>query len=163
MAIIFMPSFPEISFEDGIGINNSASVANGIDEIARSFRNFSEPLRESVTAVLIPSIRENFDSEGRPPWQRLAESTVERRGNGGPILNDTGTLRSEATSLSNWNIGIEEATMSGVSVEYGTFHQEGTRNMPARPFVEIQPEDEERIVTIFGEWVDRKIAEGGFH
>lgn len=143
-------------------MDNEDAVARGIDEIARNLRNFSEPLRESVARVLIPSIRENFDSEGRPPWQSLADSTVIRRGSSGPILNSTGTLRSEATSISNWVIGTEEATMTGVSVEYGAYHQEGTRKMPARPFVLIQPQDVVEIENIFGEWVDRKIAEGGF-
>lgn len=157
MAIV-APGFPSISIE----LEGEDAIALGLEQISASLRSFQEPLRESVVRVLIPSIRENFDSEGRPPWQRLADATVLRRGSSGPILNRTGTLRSEATSLENWNIGREEATMTGVSAEYGAYHQEGTRNMPARPFVMIQPEDEVQILDIFGDWVDRKIAEGGF-
>lgn len=157
MAII-APGFPSIE----IDIEGEEELVASLNMISASIRDFHEPLRESVVRVVIPSIRENFDAEGRPPWQRLADATVISRGSSGPILNRTGTLRSEATSLENWTIGREEATMTGVSAEYGAFHQKGTRNMPARPFVGLQPEDEVAIVDIFGDWVDRKIAEGGF-
>lgn len=146
-------------------------VASGFDTMATSVKSFKEPLSRSIREVAAPSIRENFASEGRPPWTPLTEFTIEKKGFD-TVLQETGALASKAGQLNNWTIdGIAgEARLDKLSVEYGYYHQEGYTNhwtskfVPARTWAMFQPEDEERIEVIFWEWLeerwDRDVALG---
>lgn len=103
-------------------------VARDVDRLGMDIRSFKDPLRKIVREVMIPSIRANFTSEGRPKWQRLAESTVvARKGATGPILKRTGTLARRATQLSIWDIGMTSATIRALPADafYGVYHQAG--------------------------------------
>lgn len=126
------------------------------DKIAVSFLSFEAPLRLAVNSVIIPSIRANFEAEGRPKWQSLSDSRVAgRKGQAHPILNDTGKLKSVATSPSIWRYTPYSAEVTGMdSVSYAGYVQGGTTKMPAREFLTIQPEDAAKIERLFAEWVD---------
>lgn len=135
-------------------------LANDLDDFATyGIRSFREPLTKSVREVIIPSIRRNFASEGRPAWRPLAASTVLDRGASGPILNRTGRLLKVATQFNIWSYTRDSATITGIDgrVKYAKYHQGGTRKMPQRAFVLIQDEDEEEIEQIFYEFVDRRM------
>lgn len=150
-------------------------LAGDLQDFAQyGIRSFREPLTRSVRTVIIPSIRSNFAAEGRPPWEPLALATVEDRaklqslgkiktGASGPILNRTGRLLKVATQFNIWSYTRESATITGLDsrVKYATYHQTGTRKMPARPFVIIQDEDEEAIEQIFYHWLDGRMRKVG--
>jgi phage gpG-like protein len=155
--------FPQISIGEGF-YPEVLVFAENIDRLAMALRDFRDPLTESVNTVIIPSISQNFDSEGRPPWAELAESTVEQRGDAHPILNRTGSLKSAATSFGIWFITNSEASIQGIDkVHYAKFHQGGTINMPARPFIGYQDQDVDQIEGIFSIWLDENIRiKGGF-
>lgn len=133
---------------------DSLILANDADRAARSIQSLREPLTKSVKTVIIPSIRRNFDAEGRPPWLPLAESTVKRRGTAHPILNEKGALKKRATQFNIWTIDRDSAAITGLDsrVKYAGYHQSGTRNMPQRAFVMFQEEDEREIEEIFYEF-----------
>lgn len=140
-------------------------VAAGMLGFAEGIKTFHEPLNKSVREVMIPSINENFDAEGRPPWQALADGTVDQRGEAHPILQRTGKLRRAATALARWAITGEEAVYLGDSgpIAYGAIHQFGGGYIPSRPYVSMQPQDEDRIVDIFQEWLGERASRlGGF-
>jgi phage gpG-like protein len=87
-----------------------------------------EPLSLSVIEVMMPSIRANFQAEGRPPWEPLSPVTIQfRNGATGPILHRTGNLQRAATSFKIWSISNTSATVKNLpsSVWYGVLHQEG--------------------------------------
>lgn len=159
------PGLPKISLGEGF-YSNAIVVAEGIDRVDRAFRDFRTPLTKSLVEVILPSIRENFDSEGRPPWQRLSETTVERRGGlAHPILEDSGRLRSAATSAQAWRVTQDTVSPENIEnmVSYAKYIQAGTRLMPARPFLVLQDEDGEKIQEIFDRWVEEIIRiKGGF-
>ncbi len=158
------PGLPKISIGEGF-YTNAILVAQGIDNVDRSFRDFREPLTRSLVEVILPSIRENFDSEGRPPWQRLSEATVERRGSAHPILEDSGRLRSAATSAQTWRVTQDTVTPEDIDdiVPYAKYIQGGTKLMPARPFLVLQSEDGDKVQVIFDRWMDETIRiKGGF-
>src|SRR5687767_7819156 len=52
-------------------------LARDLRNLSLALRDFTTPLQRSVREVMIPSIRENFQRGGRPPWPRLAQTTVE--------------------------------------------------------------------------------------
>ena len=134
-----------------------------INMLGAKFNDFSEPLRAALHEIIIPSVAENFARQGRPPWSPLAPSTVVSRGNKtGPILYRTGKLEGAATDPSNWTVTRDFLALTNLSsVSYAGYHQMGAprANIPARPFVEFQPEDVDAITELFGIWVDKQVAE----
>jgi phage gpG-like protein len=103
-------------------------------------------------AVLDRWVQENFKSEGGKVggWAPLADSTIEsrmrRRNKTGAIriLQDTGTLRMK------WkhNFGPDfAATVS--AVEYGIFHETGTKKMPQRRILPKPEEVADKIKEVF--------------
>lgn len=110
------------SFQPSIGI-----VARDMDLLGLDIRSLKEPLTRSVKKILIPSIKKNFTSGGRPPWDPLAADTIKLRGTAWPILVRSGRLRKAATSYSIWSISETAATVKSLpsNVWYGVIHQEG--------------------------------------
>lgn len=106
-------------------------VAKDVQRLGLDIRSFKEPLVRSVKRVIIPSIRKNFTSGGRPPWAELAPYTITRRTKEGfpawPPLTKTGRLRRGATQFNIWSIGQTTATVRRLpsSVWYGAIHQSG--------------------------------------
>jgi len=163
--------------------------------IGAAFEDFTEPLEKSVKDVMMPSIRKNFQAQGRPPWAPLSQATLNRRrqdGRGitGRILSRTTALLRRATSFGIWKIegraGQAYVSDLGGDVWYGKLHQEGFEgsgggigrivrggvpqipsaslragdtvvegfagDIPARPFLVVQPEDVDDIEDVFGNW-----------
>lgn len=125
-------------------VQGTAVYAGNIDKLGMSFSSFKEPLRESLNEVIIPSIRKNFISQGRPAWKKLKQSTVQsrlRQGfSRGPILDRTGRLKREATRKNIWEIkplpgggsaGSDFLRLRTIyfdqKVPYAVFHQIGAR------------------------------------
>lgn len=108
-------------------------VAADVDRLGLDIQNMREPITRSIAQVMIPSTRKNFDVEGRPPWEPLADYTKQVRGNSGPILNRTGKLKRGVTTLHIWNIKDNSATVIGLPAEiaYGAVHQSGYGGMGA--------------------------------
>lgn len=132
-------------------------------KLALGFRSFREPLKRCVQGVVAPSIQFNFDAEGRPePWAELAEATqIKKARQGSPpdILVETGLLKKVAGQLNLWKITKDEATFQGFPrAQYGELHETGTKYMPKREFLVIQPQDEEEIEQVFVQWILEKIV-----
>jgi phage gpG-like protein len=149
-----MVLFPQID-ATGSFVRDSKLLAADLDMAALSIKSLREPLTRSVKQVIIPSIRKNFDAEGRPAWRPLADSTVERRGTSHPILNEKGTLKKRATQFNIWTIDRDSAAITGLDsrVKYAGYHQGGTSRMPQRAFIMYQDEDERAIEEIFYEFI----------
>lgn len=111
-----------MDFQPSAGIS-----AKKLDRLGMDIRSFHEPLKDAVQKVVIPSIRRNFDSEGRPSWTPLAQRTVWARGSAHPILNRTGNLRRQMGYLKVWHIGREMAMIRDLpqSIWYGKVQQAG--------------------------------------
>lgn len=145
--------FPTITFDQRF-FRDIGAIQAAAELLDLKLRDFKEPLESALDLVILPSIQENFNVGGRPPWKRLATSYVLYR-KPGPILIQTHALERATQAKSNWNVTSDSLEMTGLSeAYYGRFHQAGTRRMPARPFVLYQPEDVEHIVQIFEIWVD---------
>lgn len=137
-------------------------TATTIDLIDTRLSDFREPLRFALEHILIPSVEANFAYQGRPKWTPLAISTIRKRGwQNGPILYRSGTLYDAATSPESWTVTEEFVALTDISsrVSYAAFHQFGTKKMPARPYVEYQPQDVEDITSMFEAWVGGIIEE----
>ncbi len=144
-----------------------AIIAAGLLKMADGVTSAREPLTKAVKEVMIPSFQKNFSQGGRPAWEPLADYTVEVRGSSSPILVRSGALQRTMGQMGIWTITDQHAVIERLpeNVWYGHLHQEGNRKkstLPARPFALIQPEDEEKIIDIFNEWLGEQAAKVGW-
>lgn len=117
--------------------------------------------QQQVSNVVREGWRENFTGErsgdGRA-WVALAPSTVRQRIRAGyparPILVRTGALRNSLLNPGASNSYEElQTTGDGWTLLVGTedpkaiFHELGTSRMPARPFVALSDQAEQRVVS----------------
>ena len=115
----------DMHFEPSVGI-----LARKVDKLGADIRSFREPLKRIIKQVVIPSIRQNFDSGGRPAWVPLSEFTLRRKAKKGqpstPLIA-TGRLRRVATQMGIWHIDTEKALILDMppDVWYGKVHQAG--------------------------------------
>jgi phage gpG-like protein len=144
-----------------------------MEGLALGMRRFKEPLSRAVVKVLAPSIAENFAVGGKPPWRPLAQGTLDVRDLiahvGSQPLVLTGRLQSIASSPAIWEVGDDYAQVHGLpGAEYGGIHQlgaEATGNgatIPARPFIDIQEEDADKVELIIDEWIAGLLIVAGF-
>lgn len=174
----------DFEFTPSIGM-----IARDMDRLGLDIRSFREPLQRAVRQVIIPSIRKNFEAEGRPEkWDDLSDYAVQQRGGTEhPILQRTGKLMKGAQQLNNWQFNEIGAVFSQLpeSVKYGGVHQVGYGSagsgalnksaediiagakkaakifIPARPFVMYQEEDEFDIMDVFADWFEERARRVG--
>jgi phage gpG-like protein len=119
-------------FKPSLGI-----LARDIDKLGIDIRSFKEPLMRAIKTVMIPSFRKNFEEEGRPAWEPMAEATEmirEREGSSGALLNRTGALKRVMGQQNIWTVTRESASIQDLpeKVSYGKIHQEGLGGMGKR-------------------------------
>ena len=106
------------------------------------------PLMKNISGIMMDSVEENFEKEGRPDkWQELAKSTIkQRRKKGhwpGRILQVRGELASSITSYYD-----SDSAVVGTNKVYATIHQFGGDagrgkkvKIPARPYLKLTEKD----------------------
>lgn len=115
-------------------------IARDMYKLGLDIQSFRVPLERSIREVMIPSIRKNFQLEGRPEaWEPLALYTEQIRGSARPILYRTGALEKAATSFGIWKITKDSATVQRLpdNVWYGALHQEGYGSLAVRARQEL--------------------------
>lgn len=114
-----------------------------------------------VQVVLLEGEKKIFDAEG-PGWAPLKPATIRRRRKGratfGGIgirkLRDTGLMHGSVTALTHprgHRVATTDRAEVGTNLQRAHFHQEGTRRMPARPFMRIRQEDVPTIEAIIAD------------
>lgn len=154
----------------GVELDFSPSIfimQQGIKE-ALDLKYIGKPLWETIDNVFIPSIKKNFNNQGRPQrWKALSPITLQFRkhyGYGpGPILDRSGRLKRAAQAKARWSVDAAK----GQAV-YGNFpgqtwyaeiQQAGyfPRNITARPFAVIQEQDTIDMENIFRNFISKKL------
>lgn len=133
----------------------TALLASQFAAWGSSIGDFKEPLQAAVENVAAPAIATNFDVGGRPAWAPLQPQTIQRRLSSGPVLIDTGLLRSIAISPSIWTVTDDRAFIPAGALGdaiYGVFHQTGTSRMPQRQWALLTASESAQIEELFGGW-----------
>jgi phage virion morphogenesis protein len=128
-----------------------------------------EPLMRELAALMHDAVEENFAQEGRPPWLGIKRD--------GRILQKSGHLARSITEYSD-----NDTAVVGTNVEYAAIHQFGGKtrpheirprnkqalafngrvvkkvnhpgsDIPARPFLMLTDEDEEKIITTVSDYL----------
>lgn len=153
-----------------------------LGKLGAAVRNWNVPLR-AFGRILVRSITENFEAEGRPKaWRPLAEATLFSRlgvgrlvGKKGKelkraqkrlanvkILQDSGVLKnSQRAEVSNNTLRVGP---TGPAALYGRIHQFGGKagrgkktTIPARPFLVVQDEDLIELKDLMTDHIEKQI------
>jgi phage gpG-like protein len=111
-------------FQPSLGI-----VAKNVETWLDDIKDLHVPLERGIKKVMVPSIRKNFTSGGRPDWEELSYDTVrKRKGSTSPILVRTSRLKKGVTNVRIWSIGKTSATIRDLPapIWYGKVHQAGS-------------------------------------
>lgn len=115
----------DLKFEPSMGI-----LARRVDKLGADIRSFRVPLKRMIKEVVIPSIRTNFITSGRPAWQPLEQKTIQRKskkGQSAQPLIASGRLIRKMGQLNIWHIDTEKAMILDLPADvwYGKVHQAG--------------------------------------
>jgi phage gpG-like protein len=157
-------------------------MARGIEGFGKDIRSYKEPLTRAIKQVLSPSFKKNFEVGGRPKWTPLAEYTVKEKGHSRP-LERSGVLKQVAGQFNIWTIqgpqGRAFVSRLPDRAWYGAIHQAGSvrarqsmnksvvdlpnpvGEIPARPFLVVQPEDVNKIKEVFATWAAERARARG--
>jgi len=116
-----------------------------LDTLAKRIKNLEKPTLEATT-YLERQTKLRFAKEVDPdnaPWARLKPSTLARKTTNN-ILIETTTL---VNSITSFALGVTGKVFT--TIDYGIYHQMGTRWMAARRFLGINDEDTQGVVKIY--------------
>jgi len=147
-----------MQYGSAIQVVGLKEVAARIDKAKRDMGSTELAFKRSV-AVIDGWIQRNFREEGGKVggWAPLADSTIERRmkrNKGGMIriLQDNGQLRER------WKHTWSKNHAAVVSaVDYGIFHETGTKKMPQRRILPTLEEIWPSIEKLFDEHIRRAL------
>lgn len=136
-----------------IKIDNK-EVESKLLDLAQKSENL-RPLMKNIAGIFAYSTEENFKNEGRPDkWTELSESTIKQRTKNkqwpGMILQVSGQLASSVNTYYD-----NDSAVIGSNLEYAAIHQLGGQagrnkavEIPARPYLQLTPEDFEEILSM---------------
>lgn len=113
---------------------------------------------------LVDSTKARFNPGIGPdgvPWARNSEETIRRKGRDKPLVH-LGTLMEQI----HYQLSGDDTLEVGSSMVYAAMHQfGGTKaefphlwgDIPARPFIGISDEDEEKIIDLFNDYLEKQI------
>lgn len=135
----------------------AASDYSRVFKAAAFIDNFKPVLEQIGSGVIAPSIKENFESGGRPPWLPLAESTIAKKSRQGAkdptkILVHTGAMEQAATDPTNYQITNEELKSGPIGILYWGYHQVGD-GVPKRVIMMLQAADRSAITRLLANYI----------
>jgi phage gpG-like protein len=126
--------------------------------LARIYRHHQTPRREDYATEKAYQRALKRIKEARKKAREKTKALLAAGANI-PILVDKGTLMRSVTARTPTDKSIRKLTRTelviGTNVEYAPYHQYGTKYIPARPFLQILPEDKENITKIFKDWLEK--------
>lgn len=134
-------------------------IARDMWTLGNKVQDYRWPITKAIIDVMIPSIKENFAQQGRPPWPPWSDTTKLRfegpqavLGRPGATLSPTlynqamgfilhrsGLLLHRVTQVDVWKITKTAATIDHLPsmIWYGALHQEGYGDLGTRARYEL--------------------------
>ncbi len=131
---------------------DDVELQKSLKKLASKAENL-RPLMKNISGIMMDSVEENFEKEGRPDkWTPLAKSTIKQRTKKGywpgRILQMRGELASSITSYYD-----DDSAVVGTNKVYAAIHQFGGNagknkkvKIPARPYLLLATNDEKQII-----------------
>ena len=136
------------------------TVSHDLSRIAQSLNRLSgkltgsleEPLRAiggMLERTTKDRIRETKTAPDGKRWQDVSPTTAEAKNGRGGILVDHGNLLASITHEAS-----AKSVITGSVMGYSVYAQEGTKTMPARPYLGLSVQDYERIGELMEDWLN---------
>ena len=121
-------------------VGDAARFKKIIDNTIVRMKNLAEPLGQFGEFIVTVHIPYQFSAQGAPdPWPNLSPRYAARKARkfpGRPLLVRTGRMvRGFGYQLNGETLSITN------SEDYATYHQTGTRKMPARKYLQLKDND----------------------
>lgn len=135
------------------------TVSHELPRIAQSLNRLSgrlngsleEPLR-AIGGIIESSTRRRISETKNAPdgsrWADVSPATAKTKNGRGGILVDYGNLMASITHEAS-----AKSVIAGSVMGYSVYLQEGTENMPARPFLGLSGEDYRDIDELMSDWM----------
>lgn len=114
------------------------------ENLASAFSRLSDTtvLRRTMGRRVVYTSRASFMEQRSPegaPWKPLKKGRGKGRNPGSKALFDSGSLYESIS----YELEGDDAVAIGFpkATYYGRFHQDGTKTIPARPFLGVRPDD----------------------
>jgi len=143
------------------GIEGEKELRRRLSAARRALANF-KPWLKQASLIAIETSQRNIDEGGQPSWVALSGNT--RPGENPVPLRDTGLLINSISDPKSHEDGVFEmdnfAVEVGTNLKYAGPQHFGTRDghIPARPFMFLHDEDEEKIFTLLEEYLDKALG-----
>lgn len=127
-----------------------------LSELEQRLNGDLTPLMQAIGAVLENSTRQRFADKKDPhgvSWANLMPNTIKRKtnkhGQNAGILVESGNLFASLTYVADkYEVSV------GTPEIYGVYHQFGTANMPARPFLGINADDKQTVQEMINDYLE---------
>jgi phage gpG-like protein len=136
-----------------IEVQGAREIAAAFEELAAHVRDFRPriwpKINERFSEIMIEQFATGGGAGASGTWAPIGKAYgawKELHYPGKPILQLTGTLyESLASGASAYSVHNEtpDSFERGTTVQYAGFHQKGTKNMPARPPIDLTDEQVE--------------------
>ena len=116
---------------------NDGGIGQALEQLQQALGDLS-PVFDEIGRTLENRARTRFETETSPdgrPWAPWRPATYFARQGRGKILHDTGHMLGGI----NHQFGPNHVTI-GADQPYAVFHEYGTKHMPARRFLTVNPE-----------------------
>jgi len=135
-----------------------------IEKLANKLNSFclsgyqKESLLHDIGVEVREQILDRFDFETDPkgdPWKKLVDATIRFKNKyfGGGILEREGFLKDTLS----FNVNGEESVLVGSPMSYAGFHQEGTKKLPARPFLGVSTDNINELESVIDKFLSRHV------
>jgi len=141
---------------------DSAKLMAALKRLAAAGRDLTPAMRKAA-GIMVDAVEENFEQEGRPKWKSLAASTLRQRakeGSTGKILQRSGNLARSITRHFD-----ATSAVVGSNLPYARIQQLGGKagrghksEIPARPYLKLTEEDEEKIIKSFNRFLSQAVG-----
>ena len=144
---------------------DTAKLTAALKRLAAAGRDLTPAMRKAA-GIMVDAVEENFEQEGRPKWKDLAKSTIKQREKEGSwpgkILQRSGG-RGLAGSITR-HFDATSAVV-GSNLPYARIQQLGGKagrghksEIPARPYLKLTEEDEEKIIKSFNTFLSQAVG-----
>lgn len=135
-----------MTIDDRVMQGRLSAIQDGLEDATALMRIWGETLQRSIAR--------NFAEGGRPKWQRLARSTILRKGHARPLIGKTANLMKIVMKAESRRVVIGTQPSARDYAARQQFGWPGTGGAgragalvktPARPFIKLQDEDKREM------------------
>lgn len=139
-----------------VDVRDLERLAGSLDAPGHELRDLSELLAGEVESQTRRRVQVEKRSPAGVPWAPWSPSYARTRHGGHSLLRSRGGLLDSLVADAS-----ADGFVVGSNLVYAATHQFGRGNIPARPYLGMNRENERDLEVLAAEWLDDYFARGG--